>query len=276
MVPDNISATTALDADHTAGGSPILSVSQPKDQLQLNKADLAELIEKLTELPRDLYPFGSLRPEVLKGIVRHCSKIDIIHSLDTGCGQTHKLFSHHSRNHKVFVMPDRAAAGGQSQFETTRNSPYLHRGSVEFVEGPSQRTLLQYRFEHKIDVAFIDGPHGYPFPDIEYYIIYPLLNVGGILIVDDIQIPTIRNLFDFLKADEMFSLTEVVNTTAFFRRTAVPTFDPFGDGWWLQNYNKERDRVGELVPRLATMWIPKPIKWSIKRAINSVIEKLRF
>jgi hypothetical protein len=274
-VSDDIAATTTFDADHTAGRPPVSRVSQPRDQLQLNKADLTELIKKLTALPRDLYPCGSLGPDVLKGILRHCPRIDIAHSLETGCGKSTLLLSHLSRNHKVFVVPDRPSGGGWSQFETTRSSPYLHRDSVEFIEGPSQRTLPQYRFEHEIDVAFIDGPHGYPFPELEYYTIYRLLNAGGILIVDDIQIPTIRNLFGFLKADEMFSLIEVVNTTAFFHRTAVPTFDPFGDGWWLQNYNQERDRIGGLVPRLAKMWIPKSIKRSIKSAINSVIEKLR-
>ena len=35
----------------------------------------------------------------------------------------------------------------------------------------------------------------------------------------------------------MFSLEEVVETTAFFRRTAAETFPPTGDGWWTQRYN---------------------------------------
>ena len=38
----------------------------------------------------------------------------------------------------------------------------------------------------------------------------------------------------------MFRLLEVVGTTAFFERTSAPPFDPHGDGWWLQNFNKNR------------------------------------
>ncbi len=69
------------------------------------------------------------------------------------------------------------------------------------------------------------------------YYLYPQLEPGALLIVDDIHIPTITNLCDFLKADAMFSLQEVVETTAFFRRTAAETFSPTGDGWWIQGYN---------------------------------------
>ncbi len=38
----------------------------------------------------------------------------------------------------------------------------------------------------------------------------------------------------------MFEELELVGSTAFFRRTRAPCFEPFGDGWWLQNYNKAR------------------------------------
>ncbi len=239
----------------------------------MQNINLDDLIRKLIALPGNLYPHGTLSAEVLKGMLRHCSKFDILHSLETGCGKSTLLFSHLSRDHKVFVLPDGALGDGTGHFMTTQTSPLLNRSSVEFIEGPTQRTLPEYCFEHPLDAAFIDGPHGYPFPELEYYTIYPLLNPGAILIVDDIHIPTIRNMFDFLKTDEMFCLIEVVHNTAFFRRTAKPTFDPYGDGWWLQNYNKERDRLKELIPDFLKAWVPKPIKRSIKDALNSVIKR---
>ena len=36
----------------------------------------------------------------------------------------------------------------------------------------------------------------------------------------------------------MFELQEVVENTAFFRRTSAPTFNPTGDGWERQRYNE--------------------------------------
>src|SRR5262249_10283954 len=72
------------------------------------------------------------------------------------------------------------------------------------------------------------------------YYFYPHLDVGGLLVVDDIHIPTIFRLFSFLRDEEMFDFLGVSHTTAFFRRNAMPLFDPFGDGWWLQRYNMKR------------------------------------
>jgi hypothetical protein len=91
------------------------------------------------------------------------------------------------------------------------------------------------------------------------------LETAALLILDDIHIPTVHNLFEFLRRDVMFDLEEVVGTTAFFTRTSAPTFDPFGDGWWQQKYNARpllRYRLREetkrllpvsLQPRLARM-----------------------
>jgi len=90
------------------------------------------------------------------------------------------------------------------------------------------------------DVVFIDGPHGYPFPELEYYYFYQHINVGGLFIIDDVNIPTIGRLADFLAEDEMFELVSLVRTTAVFRRTNAKLFDPRGDGWWTQRYNRHR------------------------------------
>ena len=48
------------------------------------------------------------------------------------------------------------------------------------------------------------------------YFVYPHLDTGAVLIIDDIHIPTIRRMFEFLAEDEMFELIEVVWDTAFF------------------------------------------------------------
>jgi Methyltransferase domain len=140
-----------------------------------------------------------------------------------------------SQNHTVFAVD-----AGNKSISSVNSHSLFNSDTVEFIEGPSQRTLPQYQFNHKLQIALIDGPHGYPFPDLEYYYLYPHIEVGGLLLIDDIHIPTIRNLFNFLKEEEMFELVEVVQQTAFFRRTTAELFNPLGDGWWLQKYNKVR------------------------------------
>jgi hypothetical protein len=110
---------------------------------------------------------------------------------------------------------------------------------VTFIEGPTQKTLPNYEFDRGFQIILIDGPHGYPFPDLEYYFFYPHLESNGLLILDDTQIPSIGRMLDILRADPMFDLVEMVGHTAFLRRTSAPIIDPCSDSWWLQGYNRE-------------------------------------
>jgi len=106
--------------------------------------------------------------------------------------------------------------------------------------GPTQETLPRHKFVDRLQLVLLDGPHGYPFPELEYYFFYPHLDEDALLIIDDIHIPTIFRLFSFLREEEMFDFLGVASTTAFFRRNSAPLFNPLADGWWLQNYNRKR------------------------------------
>ena len=137
-----------------------------------------------------------------------------------------------------------------------RNSPLLRPGVTTFIDGPSQQTLPAFHFDAKLQLALIDGPHAYPFPDLEYYYLYPHLEAGALLVLDDIHIRTIHNLFDFLKREPMFRLDAVVRSTALFTRTDAPTFNPLGDSWEQQRYNRQthlrytwRSRLAQAIPR---------------------------
>src|SRR5262245_66546928 len=189
--------------------------------------------------------------------------------METGSGKTTLLFSQLSESHKVFALE-----GDNRSITVVRESRLLRPGAVEFIDGPTQVTLPRYRFQNELQVALIDGPHGYPFPDLEYYYVYPWLGADALLIVDDIHIPTIRHLFDFLSEDQMFRLVEVVDTTAFFRRTTAPLFEPLGDGWWLQAYNTNRYPVDPAsgttmkTKRGWKRWVPAPVKKVAKRILG--------
>jgi hypothetical protein len=104
------------------------------------------------------------------------------------------------------------------------------------------------------------------FPSLEYYFLYPHLEEGALLILDDIHIPSVYSLFEFLRKDVMFELHDVVRTTAFFRRTGAPTFDPLGDHWWEQNYNSRRVLRYGWKEKLYEL-IPPPVRRSLRRRI---------
>ena len=195
--------------------------------------DAAVLLAEVVRIAPSLHKAGTFSARTFEALLRHASAKPIKHSLETGSGASTLLFSHLSEEHAVFALD-----AGTDSIRAIEHLPLLRKEVVTFVEGPTQQTLPAYGFPHRLQLALIDGPHGYPFPDLEYFYIYPHLDVDALLIVDDIHIPTITNLFEFLSVDQMFELQEVVETTAFFRRTSAPTFSTVGDGWWLQQYNQ--------------------------------------
>ncbi len=85
--------------------------------------------------------------------------------------------------------------------------------------------------------------------------LFPHLKPGGWLVLDDLQIPSVHELFRFLRQEPTVGLDEIAGRTAFFRKTAQ--VQPEGpDGWWLQGINRRlvwryswRDRVRRLLGR---------------------------
>jgi hypothetical protein len=78
-----------------------------------------------------------------------------------------------------------------------------------------------------------------------------------------------------MREDRMFELIDVVETTAFFRRTGEQLFDPFGDGWWLQEYNRKRFPVRDSAVKYSTSMklkylVPEPLKSFLKKTMRSI------
>jgi len=125
---------------------------------------------------------------------------------------------------------------------------------VIFVEGETKDTLPLSQFDSQLDLVLLDGPHAYPLPQIEFSYLFPWIRLGGWLVVDDIQIPSVYEMFDFLRKESSVVLEEVVVRTAFFRRTGAEEQSP--DGWARQGINRHtvlryswRDRLRRLLGR---------------------------
>jgi hypothetical protein len=192
------------------------------------------VVEQICSLPGEWHRQGSFDKTVLRAIARHVGGREIKNSVETGSGKSTLLFSHISANHTVFALDF-----GNS-VTAVRKSQLFNSKNVTYIEGPTQLTLPKHKFTAGLQLALLDGPHAYPFPELEYYYVYPHLEKDALLILDDIHIPTLRNMFNVLREDDMFELKEVVLDTAFFVRTSAPVFNPTGDGFMDQGYNKRR------------------------------------
>lgn len=235
------------------------------------RPEIADLIDRIEDLPLDWHDVGTMGRPSLTAIARHAESLGALRdSAETGSGKSTLLFSHLSPSHHVFAVDE-----GRS-ISQVRQSPLFRSENVTYIEGPTQVTLPRHSFPRPLQMVLIDGPHGYPFPDLEYFYFYPVMEPGGLLVIDDLHIPTIGRMFDIIRADDMFELREVVgDQLAVFRRTHAPLVDPHSDSWWLQGYNREHYKNMTKAQRppsgLAAIYGP-PLK-SVLRGASAVLPK---
>ncbi len=164
-------------------------------------------------------------------------------SAETGCGRSTILLSNLADRHHVFCLDDTESKNSSVTYY--QSASLTRSDQVNLVFGSTQRTVPEFEHEGLYDCVIIDGPHGFPFPELEYFHFYPRIKKGGILVVDDVQIPTIGRMADILQEDEMWELVRMSGNTVFFRRTMADALPDDSDGWWAQGFNRRRTVIDE-------------------------------
>ena len=136
--------------------------------------DAAGVLSEVLKVAATLHGAGTFSAATLGALVHHASTRPIRHSAETGSGATTLVFSHLSEDHLVF-----ATDSGTGSVTSVQRSPLLRPGVVTFIDGPTQLTLPRHSFTHRLQLALIDSPHGYPFPDLRYYYLYPHSTKAG-------------------------------------------------------------------------------------------------
>jgi SAM-dependent methyltransferase len=153
-------------------------------------------------------------------------------TLEVGCGSSTLVFLAAGARH-VAVSPDPA--------EHRRVAAYAASLGVD-LEGLHYRQGLSEQvlpcLEGRFSCALIDGAHSFPYPIVDYHFVSRLLDPGGILILDDLPIPSVGVLFGFLERDPLWERLAVVeNRAAALRLTApLPPGDPWGGQPWNRSY----------------------------------------
>jgi hypothetical protein len=182
---------------------------------------------------------GSFPTSTMQKIETLLRPVELNRTAETGCGKTTIMFSQLSAEHTIFTVDDRGE-GENSSLGFVLDYPKTRRETLRAVFGPSQKTLPRHNFEAPLDCVFIDGPHGFPYPELEYYYFYPQLREGALLFINNIHIPSLARFWDIVSEDRMFEVQQVIDTLGVLRRTSAPVFDPYGDNWCYQRYNQRR------------------------------------
>lgn len=78
---------------------------------------------------------------------------------------------------------------------------------VRLIEEPSYRALPELeRSGQRVDFAFIDGWHTFDFTLVDFFYIDRILNIGGIVAIDDTNFPAIRKVCRFVITNLSYSV----------------------------------------------------------------------
>ena len=148
------------------------------------------------------------------------------HTLETGAGISTILFAI-KHTHHICIVPDGDLADRIREYCQQRN---ISVERINFHIGKSEYILPGLTTD-QLDLVLIDGQHAFPAPLIDWYYTAPKLQVGGMLLVDDIQLWTGHILKEFLTEEPEWSLiSELSGRTAAF----VKEKDYTQEKWWGQ------------------------------------------
>lgn len=135
-------------------------------------------------------------------------------TIETGAGYSTIVFSRKKCQH-LCITP--------SESEVKTISEYCRDNGIslsltKFFVGFSQNVLPGIE-ESDFDTALIDGGHGFPVPCIDYFFLAPRLKVGGILLIDDVDIWTGKMIVDVLRTEPEWEFSgKLARRTAVFKK----------------------------------------------------------
>lgn len=140
------------------------------------------------------------------------------HTLETGCGISTLIFAMAGAWH-VCITPH------ESEIDALRDYAGDHDLSldrVEFVLGDSA-DVLPGSGNDPVELALVDGKHAFPWPIIDWFYSARRVRRGGLIVLDDREIPAVAVVERFLASDERWIRTDSPDPEAAIFRKATGT-----------------------------------------------------
>lgn len=170
--------------------------------------------------------------EAMEFIAENTLKGDI--TIETGCGYTTVVFIACGANHTV-IVPDQEQIDKVKSYVARKrfndsNVQYICESSDIYLPRLS-KTLGNDR---SFDFVYIDGQHAFPFPVIDWAYTEKHVKLGGIIGIDNVEIPSVTILSDFMNIDWNYLEVKKANLSKFYR---VGRVDKGYEGWGQQPFN---------------------------------------
>ena len=150
---------------------------------------------------------------------------------ETGCGLSTVVFAAQA-DHHTCISP---ISDEHVRVAAWAHAHGLSMSNVEFIADRSDCVLP--RLQAPLDLALVDGSHAFPHAFIDFWYLALLLKPEGLLVVDDLQLWTLRTLSDFLNAQPEWEQVRHWGHAAAFRK--IRPIEAMG-AWTRQPYVAKR------------------------------------
>ncbi len=134
-------------------------------------------------------------------------------TLETGAGASTVVFAATGAEHTA-ISPVEHEHERIAEYCTSIG---VRTDRLSFVAASSDAVLPE--LDEPFDAVLLDGTHAFPYAIVEWHFLRHLLRPGGLFLVDDIPIPAVNPLFEFMHSDEHWELiTHLDRRTAAFRK----------------------------------------------------------
>src|SRR5262249_42553105 len=148
--------------------------------------------------------------------------------IETGCGNSTISFLFCAPTEVVSISPDQAVFERITNY-CVQNSISLEalRKIVACSEWELPRIAQQMADAHEhFDFALIDGSHNWPVVFVDFCYIHAMTRENSLIMVDDVQLHTARELANLLLEQPGFSLEQDLGKSLIFRKTTNETSMP--------------------------------------------------
>jgi Methyltransferase domain len=139
-------------------------------------------------------------PQIIRYIAANVTTEHL--TIETGAGHTTVAFAALAKHHICVTIDEYCVHATQRYMEAVG----IPRDKVTFIIESSDTALPRLAVQDKLDFAYIDGQHGYPFAALDWHYIDRHLKVGGIVGFDNAEIPSVHNHCEFLELNKTYRL----------------------------------------------------------------------
>jgi len=143
-------------------------------------------------------------------------------TVETGSGASTIVFAAAGTDH-VAVTPD---PDEEARVRAACRELDVSSDRVSFEVGYSHDVLPRLS-DRALDLALLDGAHGFPYPILDWWNVAPRLKVGGRMLLDDAYMPPVAVVLDHTRSSTTWEVEDAISYRTVVLRKLDDELPPF-------------------------------------------------